>query len=63
MKRRQFLSHGTQAAVAATLLPLAASAAPKVETEKNSPGAPARPTDKDADLSERTIAELQQQLQ
>ncbi|WP_223648546.1 amidase [Hymenobacter psoromatis] len=61
MQRRQFLQHGTQAALASALLPLAASAA--------APASPTPPATPDATpapspfaLSELTISDLQAQL-
>jgi amidase len=63
MQRRKFLQHGTQAAVASALLPLAAVAAP------NQPATPAAPTalptlaDAPFALSEVSITDLQAQLQ
>jgi amidase len=61
MQRRKFLQHGTQAAFASALLPLAASAAPTVL-----PAATAQPAALAATpfaLGELTIADLQSQLQ
>jgi amidase len=59
MKRRHFLHHGTQAAVAATLLPLAAAATPAA-----APEVPATyPTAADFDLVESSITDLQARLQ
>ncbi len=65
MKRRQFLHHSTQAAVASALLPFVASALPAAALASLPAGpAPAsQPQDKDLDLSERTIADLQAYLQ
>jgi amidase len=62
MKRRQFLHHGTQAAVAATLLPLAAgttAAAPTAAPEVSA----TRPAANDFDLAEASITDLQARLQ
>jgi amidase len=61
MKRRQFLHHGTQAAVAATLLPLAAGATASLpsaaaETHNAQPAA-------DFDVVEASITDLQARLQ
>jgi amidase len=57
MKRRQFLHHGTQAAVAATLLPLAAGATVAApETRFAGPAA-------DFDVVEASITDLQARLQ
>ncbi len=63
MKRRQFLRHGTQAALASTILPLAASAVPAKKTETLTLAAVTTPADKDVSLSERTIEELRKILQ
>ncbi|MGI4865585.1 MAG: amidase [Janthinobacterium lividum] len=63
MKRRQFLRHGTRAAVATTLLPVAASAAAVANPALLLPGPAVSLADKAPDLSERTIADLQQLLQ
>jgi amidase len=61
MKRRQFLHHGTQAAVAATLLPLAAGATtPLAEAAALSA---AHPAADDFDLTETSITDLQARLQ
>jgi amidase len=61
MKRRQFLHHGTQAAVAATLLPLAAGAA---ATPAAVPETPVIHTAAgDFDLTEASITDLQARLQ
>ena len=60
MRRRQFLHHGTQAALASALLPLVTSATPLGLPAST---LPAHPLDKDLDLSERTIADLQTYLQ
>ena len=66
MKRRQFLHQSTQATLAATLLPLAASALPSTAASPAAAPEPtglaATPHDKDLDLSERTIADLQEYL-
>jgi amidase len=63
MKRRQFLRQSTQATLASGLLPLAASALP-VALPTAAPSSPAvLPPDKDLDLNERTIADLQAYLQ
>jgi amidase len=63
MKRRQFLRQSTHATLASGLLPLAASALP-VAGLAATPGSPAAPPlDKNLDLSERTIADLQAYLQ
>jgi amidase len=59
MQRRRFLQHGTQAALASALLPLAAAASPAAGPE--SPAT--RFLDKEINLSERTIADLQKMLQ
>jgi amidase len=60
MKRRQFLHHGTQAAVAATLLPLAATH----PAEAAAPNAPSiHPAASDFDLPEASITDLQARLQ
>jgi amidase len=61
MKRRQFLHHGTQAAVAATLLPLAAGATaslPSAAAEM-----PATRPAADFDVVDASIADLQTRLQ
>jgi amidase len=63
MKRRQFLHHGTQAALATTLLPLAASGAavsslPAADASRQ-PAAAA----KDFELSEVSITDLQARMQ
>jgi amidase len=61
MKRRQFLHHGTQAAVAATLLPLAAGA-----TASPAAAAPETPITQlaaDFDVVEASITDLQARLQ
>lgn len=67
MKRRQFLHQSSQAALAATLLPLAAGALPAASPTPLPPADPAhaaaQPQDKDLDLSERTIADLQAYFQ
>ncbi|MVN78389.1 amidase [Hymenobacter sp. HMF4947] len=67
MKRRQFLHQSTQAALASALLPLAANALPAAGPTPGNLASPAQPAsqplDKDLDLSERTIAELQTYLQ
>ena len=63
MKRRHFLRHGTQAALAATIVPLAASAASAEKAETSVPTAAAVRANKEINLSERTIEELQQLLQ
>ncbi len=62
MKRRQFLHHGTQAAVAATLLPLATGAkpSPAPTTPKSLAADPAA---SDFDLVEASISDLQARLQ
>lgn len=62
MKRRQFLFHGTQAAVISALLPLAATATELAQGAQPSSDAPVPPADKSVDLSERTIEELQKVL-
>jgi amidase len=60
MKRRQFLHHGTQAAVAATLLPLAATH----PAEAAAPNALSiHPAASDLDLTEASITDLQARLQ
>jgi amidase len=59
MKRRQFLHHGTQAAVAATLLPLVAGAV----TASKAADAPAEMPAADFDLTEVSITDLQARLQ
>jgi amidase len=61
MQRRRFLQHGTQAALASALLPLAASAAASPAAGPESPAT--RFLDKEINLSERTIADLQKMLQ
>jgi amidase len=61
MKRRQFLHHGTQAAVAATLLPLAAGATATAPATFPT-AAPETPA-ADFDLTEASIADLQARLQ
>ncbi len=61
MKRRHFLHHGTQAAVAATLLPLAAGAT--AVSEAAAPAAAPEATAADSDLAEASIADLQARLQ
>jgi amidase len=58
MKRRRFLHQGTQAAVAATLLPLVAGA-----TEAAPAAAPETPVAADFDLTEASITDLQARLQ
>ena len=61
MQRRQFLQHGTQAALASALLPLAASAA--AAASPTPPPAPdAAPAPAPFALSEFTISDLQAQL-
>jgi amidase len=62
MKRRHFLHHGTQAAVAATLLPLAAGATAAAEVAAAPAAASATPA-ADFDLTEASIADLQARLQ
>jgi amidase len=62
MKRRQFLRQSTQATLAASLLPLAASALPAALPAAAPRSPAAQPPDKDLDLSERTIADLQDYL-
>lgn len=65
MQRRQFLQHGTQAALASALLPLAATAAVPGALA-TAPGPEANPTimvPAPFMLSELTIADLQAQLQ
>jgi amidase len=64
MKRRQFLHHGTQAALATTLLPLAASGAavsslPEADASRQTAAAAA----KDFELSEVSITDLQARMQ
>ena len=60
MQRRQFLQHGTQAALASALLPLAATAAAPA---RPTPPAPAKaPAPTPFALSELTISDLQAQL-
>jgi amidase len=61
MKRRQFLHHGTQAAVAATLLPLAAGAT--ATAPATFPTAAPKTPAADFDLTEASIADLQARLQ
>ncbi|MBJ6143795.1 amidase [Hymenobacter sp. BT559] len=63
MKRRQFLRQSTQATLASSLLPLAASALPATLPTTTPRSLAAQPQDKDLDLSERTIADLQAYLQ
>jgi amidase len=64
MKRRQFLHHGTQAALATTLLPLAASgAAVSSLPEAGASHQPAAAAAKDFDLSEVSITDLQARMQ
>ena len=64
MQRRQFLQHGTQAALASALLPLAASAAPGApSTLPEASASPASAAAEPFALSELTIADLQAQLQ
>jgi amidase len=63
MKRRQFLRQSTHATLASGLLPLAASALPAAGLAAT-PSSPTAPSlDKNLDLSERTIADLQTYLQ
>jgi len=61
MKRRQFLHHGTQAAVAATLLPLAAGATASLSAAAAE--TPAFPSAADFDVVEASITDLQARLQ
>jgi len=61
MKRRQFLHHGTQAAVAATLLPLAAGATANLSAAAAE--TPAFPSAADFDVVEASITDLQARLQ
>jgi amidase len=65
MKRRQFLHQSAQAAVAATVAPLAASASSAAALASPPPelALASLPPTKDLDLSERTIADLQAYLQ
>jgi amidase len=63
MKRRQFLRQSTQATLASSLLPLAASALPAAMPAQVPSSPPVQPPGKDLDLSERTIADLQAYLQ
>jgi amidase len=64
MKRRQFLHHSTQAALATTLLPLAASgAAVSSLPQAGAAGLPAANAAKDFDLSEVSITDLQARMQ
>jgi len=60
MQRRSFLQHGSQAALAATLLPLAAGAAP---APRATPASEAAAPPKPFALSEVSLDELRQQLQ
>ncbi len=62
MKRRHFLHHGTQAAVAATLLPLAAGATAAASVATAPTAAPETPA-VDFDLAEASITDLQARLQ
>ena len=63
MKRRQFLHHGTQAALATTLLPLAASGAALAAAP--APAAASQPlaVSKEFELAELSIADLQSRQQ
>ena len=61
MKRRQFLHHGTQAAVAATLLPLAAGATTSALAPAETPAT--QPAADDFDVVEASLTDLQARLQ
>jgi amidase len=63
MKRRQFLHHGTQAALATTLLPLAASGAAASLPEAGTSSQPAVAVPKNFELSEVSITDLQARMQ
>jgi amidase len=64
MKRRQFLHHGTQAALATTLLPLAASgAAVSGLPDASGISQPTASAAKEFDLSEVSITDLQARMQ
>ena len=63
MKRRQFLHHSTQAALAATLLPLAASGAARPTPPAAPNAGPPAPAAQDFDLAELSISDLQARLQ
>ena len=63
MQRRQFLQHGTQAALVSALLPLAASAAPALAAEPIPAASSTAPAAAPFALSELSVTELLAQLQ